>query len=161
MNRCAVNIKGTRQGQFAGELQIRGREAWSAALRFAMQVNAPRDPATGMATGRRRYQPIRITKEWGAASPQILTAMATNEVLNPIVMEFTRTNPNGEEAVSQRITLTNAVVSDISRSHEAGTAGAGTDVVELEEISFVFEKITVEDVMGGKTFSDNWSDGQG
>ena len=32
---------------------------------------APRDAASGMATGRRQYAPVRIVKEWGAASPQL------------------------------------------------------------------------------------------
>jgi hypothetical protein len=34
-------------------------------------VVSPRDSATGMATGRRQYAPVKIIKEWGAASPQL------------------------------------------------------------------------------------------
>jgi|SRR5438309_11986918 len=37
----------------------------------ASYVIAPRDWATGMASGKRQYAPIRIVKEWGAASPEL------------------------------------------------------------------------------------------
>jgi hypothetical protein len=37
----------------------------------ASYVVAPRDSASGMATGRRQYAPVKIVKEWGAASPQL------------------------------------------------------------------------------------------
>jgi hypothetical protein len=41
-------------------------------LTGASYIIAPRDSATGMATGRRQYRPITIVKEWGAASPELL-----------------------------------------------------------------------------------------
>lgn len=37
----------------------------------ASYVIAPRDSASGMATGRRQYAPVKIVKEWGAASPEL------------------------------------------------------------------------------------------
>src|SRR5438270_1529115 len=40
-------------------------------LTGASFVESPRDVATGMATGRRQYAPVKIVKEWGAASPQL------------------------------------------------------------------------------------------
>jgi hypothetical protein len=44
-----------------------------------------------------------------------LQALATGEVLNPVVLEFTRASLAGEESVFQRITLMNAVVADVRR----------------------------------------------
>jgi len=37
----------------------------------ASYVVTPRDSASGMATGKRQHAPVRITKEWNAASPQL------------------------------------------------------------------------------------------
>jgi hypothetical protein len=37
----------------------------------ASYVVSPRDMATGMATDKRQYAPVKIVKEWGAASPQL------------------------------------------------------------------------------------------
>jgi hypothetical protein len=40
-------------------------------LTNASYIVSPRDSATGMATGRRQYAPVKIVKEWGAASPDL------------------------------------------------------------------------------------------
>lgn len=40
-------------------------------LTGASYMVAPRDSATGMATGKRQHSPITIVKQWGAASPQL------------------------------------------------------------------------------------------
>ena len=40
-------------------------------LTTASYVVAPRDSATGMATGKRQHAPITVVKEWGAASPEL------------------------------------------------------------------------------------------
>jgi hypothetical protein len=40
-------------------------------LTSASYIVAPRDAQSGMATGRRQYAPVKIVKEWGAASPEL------------------------------------------------------------------------------------------
>ena len=157
MEHYSFSIKGVRQGQFKGELRnLKGREDWMAGVRFSMQVSVSRDPATGQASGKHRHQPLSIVKEWGQASPQILQALATAELLNPVVLEFTRTGLSGEEAVFQRVTLTNALVADVRRYLDFTAAPADSVFRELEEILFTYQKITVEDVIGNTTFADDW-----
>ncbi|MBW0007264.1 MAG: hypothetical protein JO335_06075 [Sphingomonas sp.] len=46
----------------------------------ASYVIAPRDSATGMATGKRNYAPVKITKEWGPASPQLSAMKPTYDI---------------------------------------------------------------------------------
>jgi hypothetical protein len=40
-------------------------------LSNASYIVSPREAASGMATGRRQYAPVKFVKEWGAASPQL------------------------------------------------------------------------------------------
>jgi hypothetical protein len=40
-------------------------------LTSASYVVSPREASSGMATGRRQYAPVKIVKEWGAASPEL------------------------------------------------------------------------------------------
>src|SRR5215472_464779 len=95
-----VSIKGKKQGQFKGEgIQDKRKDKWIPVLSFAQEVVSPRDLATGQASGKRQWKPVKITKEWGAADPQIFAACVTNEVLPEVVFEFTKTNPSGEEYV--------------------------------------------------------------
>lgn len=49
-------------------------------LTSASYAVAPRDIATGMATGKRQHAPITVLKEWGAASPQLSAMKPTYDV---------------------------------------------------------------------------------
>lgn len=44
------------------------------------QIVSPRDVATGQASGKRMHKPFVITKEWGAASPQLSAVKPTYDV---------------------------------------------------------------------------------
>ena len=43
-------------------------------------INSPRDAASGQASGKRMHKPITITKEWGAATPQLMAVKPTYNV---------------------------------------------------------------------------------
>ena len=152
-----VIIKGSKQGQFKGELLEAGHTGEIGGLRLSMELNVPLDVATGHASGKRQYKPLTITKEWGAASPQILQAAANSEVLTTVSLQFVQKTPTGTEETSQTITLTNATISEVRRyvdftAPPAGSAGQ----LEPEDVSFTFERITVEDVPGHTSFADSW-----
>jgi type VI secretion system secreted protein Hcp len=135
---CQVKIVGAHQGAFKGDAG-----PLIEAIRFVQQGSSPHDPATGMATGRRQYAPIVITKEWGASSPQIMQAMATNEMLPTVVIQFSRHDPSGKEFAYQTITLTNASISAVRRY-----MGGETDPRPLEDVSFTFQKYELRDASG-------------
>ena len=59
------------------KLQCNGNQ-----LRQAQYVLVPRESASGMATGKRQHSPITIVKEWGAASPQLMSLKPTYDVKN-------------------------------------------------------------------------------
>lgn len=46
------------------------------------QIKAPRDMATGQASGRRMHKPLTVVKEWDAASPQLMAAKAGYDLKN-------------------------------------------------------------------------------
>ena len=153
-----VKIKGAKQGQFKGEGVRTGPGAGMIPIvRFASGATAPRDASSGVATGKRQWQPIRITKEWGAASPQLLQALTANEQLPSVVFEFFRADKAGKEQLHYRITLQNAFVSSISSSLDL-TSAAGTPYAghELEDVELTFQSIMVEDVADKTTATDDW-----
>jgi type VI secretion system secreted protein Hcp len=148
-----MRIEGAKQGTFKGEGARKGSDQWIPIVQFNQSIQSPRDSATGQASGRRRHEPIKITKEWGVASPQLQRALATNEVLKEVVFEFVRTNAKGQEEVYETIKLTNALVSGIHRSEGQRT---GRDTKEMEEISFTYEKIEMSHANGKTTATDSW-----
>jgi len=157
-----VTIRGSKQGQFKGEGVRRKDKDAIPILSFSYDVQIPRDTASGQATGRRQHKPIVILKEWGAATPQLFQALVTNEVLTQVVAQFFKVNPNGEELIYQRITLTNAALQEIKYLTPEqlccndGKSQSERDTSEREQVSIVFEKIEIENVDGGTVAQDSW-----
>jgi type VI secretion system secreted protein Hcp len=157
-----MTVTGKKQGKFKGETAMVRREDQISILAFTMELASPRDPATGQATGKRQYQPVTVTKEWGAASPQGLAACSTNEVLTTVRIEFVKTHANGEEYIYQTVTLTDATISDVNRFTgdlliAEGLPGGSRDPAGLERWSFTFREIQVDDADGKTTFLDDWA----
>jgi type VI secretion system Hcp family effector len=105
--------------------------------------------------------PIVIVKQTDSASPLLWQALCTNEVLNSMDLSFVRpTGTGGKEQVVERITLTNAFISNIKRYTPSRQGGrSGHDTNELEEISLIFQKIAYTNVIGKKSAKDNWIGG--
>jgi type VI secretion system Hcp family effector len=84
----------------------------------------------------------------------------TNELLRSVVIEFVRTNRNGEEYVFQIIRLTNATIASIRQYANVPNPGeplAATGTHELEDISFVFQKIEIINNDGKTMAMDEWA----
>ncbi|MCW3050874.1 MAG: type secretion system effector, Hcp1 family [Chthonomonadales bacterium] len=151
-----ITIRGSRQGVFKGD----GRRNEIRGLSYDLEIVSPRDPASGLPTGRVRFNPITITKEWGAASPQILAALVTNELLPAVQLTFTSTNIEGRSVVDHVITLTDANVVDVHHHPVAGLKDSTTDKFQLEDISFNYRKIEVTDKTANTTFVGDTSGNQ-
>jgi type VI secretion system Hcp family effector len=126
-----VSFKGSKQGQFKGETAGKGgreKDGWFLVSGFDMGAVAPVDAKSGKPTAARQHNPIHITKETDAASPLLLNAHFTNETLESVVIQTL----DDQNKTTRRITLTNALISDIKKN------GA------LEDISFTYEKIEMQ-----------------
>ena len=163
-------ITGSRQGEFRAE----GRNGADGIpiLGFSVAQQAPRDIATGQASGKRQWKPLKIVKEWGAASPQLYSELTSNERLKEVTIDFCSPGQRG----FQTIELTDAMVADIRRGSLSGRAveeiyltfeeaeigdGIGayrpTDINELERIALTFQKIQVSFGRSGKAAQDDWA----
>jgi type VI secretion system secreted protein Hcp len=126
-----VSFKGSKQGQFKGKTDGKGgreKDGWFLVSSFDMGSVVPVDPKSGKPTGARQHNPVHITKETDAASPLLLNAHFTNETLESIIIQTI----DDQNKTTKRVTLTNAVISDIKKN------GA------LEDISFTYEKIETQ-----------------
>ncbi len=154
-----VTVEGTKQGKFKGESQRNVHKDKFAGLSFEYEVQSPRDAATGQASGKRQHSPIRITKEWGASSPQLFQACTSNEVLKSVLFEFVKTDPAGKETIYYTIKLDNATIS-VYKPYTGQEEGAkhteALDTFELEEIAFTFQKIELTHKLANTTAMDDW-----
>jgi type VI secretion system secreted protein Hcp len=115
-------------------------------LEFEQGIVSPRDVASGQASGKRQYKPIKIVKQVDASTPRLLQACATNEVLPTVQFVF---RPPGASADQLKVTLTDASCADLTDTTVSSQ--------ELETIHFTFRKIVVEHLIGKTLFADDWT----
>jgi type VI secretion system secreted protein Hcp len=151
-----VRIVGGKQGPFAGHSSDRSHEGWLLGRGFQQQLTSPLDPATGLPSGKRVYAPIVVALEWSPASPQIFTALVTNESLPSVTLEFVGAGANGIQHTMQRLTLTNARISALRRTKGLAN-GVPDGQAPLEWVSFAFQKLTLDDLTSSRTAADDWS----
>jgi len=150
-----VSIKGSKQGAFKGDAKEEKLRDKIVGLKFRYEVGSPTDLASGRATGRRQHKPIVITKEWGAASPQLFSALVNNEVLPEVIIDFVGVNIQGEMALTHTIRLVNARVIDIAHSTEPASGPGKIGQRHLEDVSFSFQRIDLEDRVGKTAATDS------
>jgi type VI secretion system secreted protein Hcp len=150
-----VTIEGAKQGRLAGESPRRVHKGKLAGIGFSYEVTSPRDVASGQATGKRQHGAVTFTKEWGAASPQLFTALVTNEVIKSVLFEFVRTNDVGVEYVFHTIRLTDAAITAIHQYIAAQEEDPDLDNAELEDVALTFRGIEIENLDAKTTASDS------
>ena len=166
-----VSVEGSRQGVFQGG-RLSGEGAGLPgggppgtripAIRFSYEVvAAPASSSAGKGAQQytQQYQPVTITKEWGAASPQFYTAAVTNEVLKSVLFEFVATTPTGKQDVYYTIKLTNASIVNF-KQYTANLPEGGTQTFELEDVSFTFQKMDIQNQAAGTAASGDQAVGR-
>jgi len=158
---CYMSIKAKQQGQFKGESKKTGRsDKFMEFTEFKMGSSVPVDVNSGEPKGFRQHKPLIVTKERGAASPQILQAHWRNELLPEVVLEIVGRSDDGvKEIIQERITLKDAVIVGVDRySHSSAKANVDSDVDYLEDIAFRYRQIMVENPAAGTSTSDDWNE---
>jgi type VI secretion system secreted protein Hcp len=159
-NEFYVTIEGTKQGKLMGESIRKAHREALTGISFHYAVSSPRDVASGQASGKRQHQPIVFVKEWGAASPQLFSALVTNEVLKSVLFEFVKTDENGEEFVHHSIRLTSASISQIEQYIDGDPEPPPVDPRLLEKISLTFQRIDIENAEGKTSATDDLKGGR-
>jgi type VI secretion system secreted protein Hcp len=135
-----------------------GRENSIECISYDQNVNTAREAATGMATGRRVYEPVTILKRIDKATPLIAKALTKNEVIEGKFLFF-RPHPNGDGTTQQYYTV------EISKgrvAHQKQYVPNTPDPSQagehpLEEVSFTFHTIKWTFTDGGVSHEDTWS----
>ncbi len=93
-------VTGQKQGVFKGDDNSSSRtKGLQTVLAYQFELVAPRDNASGQASGKRQFKPVVVTHRLGGSSPQFLAAAATNENLTSMLIEFVETDQRGEAFV--------------------------------------------------------------
>ena len=152
-----LKIHAQKQGDIQGSVTQRGKEGTIAVIAVQHAIISPRDPASGLPTGKRVHEPLVIITHIDKATPLLYNSIATNENLPTVELDYHQTDSLGHETLYFKIELTNASISSLSQTNLNSQDDPNVNLYgEYEEISFVYQKITWTWTDGGITASDDW-----
>jgi type VI secretion system secreted protein Hcp len=152
-----LTIKGQKQGQINGGVTTAGHQNTILVHAFSNEILSPRDPTTGLPTGKRQHEPITILKEIDKSSVPLWTALINNENLTTWQLQFYATDPTGKEVEVYTISLTNASIASINQSMLDNEIPADAALPLQEEVSFTYQKIQWSWTNPPLTAQDDWA----
>ena len=149
-------VSGQRQGDIKGSVTQAGRAGKIMVVAVSHEVVSPRDPASGLPTGKRMHKPFVITKELDKSSPILFNVLVTNENLTKWELQFYKPSPTGVEQQHYTVKLTNANIAAIHFRMLNNKNPELTRYSEYEEVAFTYQKIELTWNDGGITAEDDW-----
>ena len=154
-----MTLKGRVSGDIKGSVTTPGHEGSIRVVAVQHEITTPRDPQSGLPTGRRQHKPFVVTKELDKSSPILYKVLATNEVLTSVVVKFMAPAPAGPSGTAindYTVTLTNASIADITFVMPSTVDASSSKSPELDRVSFTYQKIEWTWTQGDITASDDW-----
>jgi type VI secretion system secreted protein Hcp len=151
-----LRLTGERQGEIRGSVTQKGREDSIMVIGASHEVESPRDPRSGLPSGKRQHTPFVITKEVDVSSPLLYRALVNNENIKEWRLEFWRPSKTGMEEQFYTVELINASISDIRFEMLNNKYPENMQHKEREHISFCYQQIIWTWVDGGITAEDHW-----
>lgn len=145
-----VTCTGLRQGVFGGT------DGSSVVHATSYGVVAPRDPATGQATGKRQHKPLNFVKSVDRTSPQYFQALVTNELLTSCTVTYFSSTDRAP-VPTYRVKLVNAAVIEVAQTKGDSRIAAAGPLGEHEQISLTFQRIEIEHLESQTFASDDIS----
>lgn len=148
-------------GVVVGESQITSlnRAGTIELLSYEDHVTASYDRASGMAAGRRSYEPITIRKRIDSATPLLIKALAQHQPVEASFLFF-RPNPTGAGSEQHAMTVEIKTARVVAVSHLTPEVEGATMPV-VEEVQFIFQESIWTYLPTGATFRDTAAGGRG
>ncbi len=147
--------------EIKGESQITSlnRKDTIECFSFTQSVDSGREVGAGSPSSQRRHTPIVVLKRTDRASPLLYQALCQNKVVDSGEFRFFRAKPDGsgEEENFFTVTIEKGYVSGMKQVVPDTTDKENEHLTPIDEVRFVFSKITWLFADGGVTYTDSWS----
>jgi type VI secretion system secreted protein Hcp len=151
-----LNLKGQKTGDIKGSVTQKGREGKIMVIAVSHEITSPRDPASGLPTGKRMHKPMVITKELDKSTPLLYNVLVNNENITEWQLQFWQPSSTGAEKQHFTIKLTNANIASIAMRLPNNKHPDLMKFETYEEIAFTYQKIEWTWMDGGITAMDDW-----
>jgi type VI secretion system secreted protein Hcp len=153
-------VKGARTGVIKGEAQDAVHKGEIEVVSWSWGMQAKPSLGGGGATGKASVLELKVVKRIDSSSTALMSALRTNEQIQKAVLTLRKSGTQPLEYL--KVTIEQGRVTSLTI--QAGDRDGSPDIVE--NVSFSFNKITVDYVpqgkdglpQGGMSFSDQWSD---
>jgi type VI secretion system secreted protein Hcp len=155
-----LSVKGAKAGAIKGESQDSAHLNEIDVISWSWGMQARTSLGGGVATGKAVIRELKVLKRIDSASTPLMSALRHNELISKAVLTVRKSGKSPLEYL--KITIEQGRV--IALTIEAGDRANSSDV--FENVSFSFNKITVEYVPQGKDgqgggsmmFTDQWDE---
>jgi len=151
-----ASVKAAKQGDIQSESNAKGREKLIEFIFLEAGIMSPREPFSGLPTGKRQHKPLVLRKRVDKTTPLFSTALATNETLTTVKLQFWRPKGDGTSEQFFTIELTNASLAKQKIWLPYTLDPTQRELPALEELELVYQKIVWTYTQGGITGSDDW-----
>lgn len=156
-----LSIVAQKQGPIQGSVTQKGRENKILVFSAIHEIVCPRDPASGLPTGKRTHKPFMILKELDRATPLLFSILANNENIASIELQFWQPSPTGVERQHFTVRLTNANISSIHFKMPNNRSTRLARLTEYEEVCFTYQRIEWTWNDGRLVTDDDWETPRG
>jgi len=151
-----LECEGENQGKIEGSCDMKGREGTVLCYEMHHQVHIPRDPNSGLPSGKRVHGPITITKEFDKSSPKLYLALVTGEHMKKVVIKWYRIDKKGTEEHYFTHTLEDAIVVEMKPYVPITFVKENEPFRHMEQVSFTYDKIIWKWEPDGIESEDSW-----
>ncbi len=153
---CYALIKGKNQGEIKGSSKVRGHEGRILVQAVDHVIEIPRNPQSGLTTGKRVHGPMRLTKEVDQSSPKLFQALTSGEQMEEVSLAYIRITDQGTEERYYTVKLENAILTHIRAWVPNCLDHAHQHIGHMEDICFTYEKISWTFEPDGIEAEDSW-----
>jgi type VI secretion system secreted protein Hcp len=152
-----LTLTGERQGVINGSCKQKGRENTILVQAVEHEVTIPRDPQTGLATGKRIHHPLTILKAVDRSSPLLYMALTSGEHMKTVEIKWYQINEKGQEENYFTTKLEDALIVSIKEWKKNCLDPALAYLTDMEEVSFTYRRIIWRSMKEGVESEDDWS----
>ncbi|WP_298438896.1 Hcp family type VI secretion system effector [Geobacter sp.] len=152
-----LTLTGEKQGKIDGSCELQGRENTILVYSMNHDITMPKDPHSGLPTGKRVHGPLSIVKEFDKSSPKMFQALCTGEHLKDVTLKFYRITKQGTEEHYYTIKLEDAIVVSIKPNMPITLLEENAPYRHMEEVAFTYRKIKWTWEPNGIEAEDSWS----
>ena len=151
-----MRINGKKVGRISdGVCKQPNRADTIPCVALEQEITKAHGPTNYEVTGTAVHRPLKITKEFDKSSPQLYQALYDGDTLE-VKLEFYKNDGAGNQSIYFTIEMFEAVIVGIKPVVPRVDDPQSANSEDLEEISFVYKKITYTNTREGTAYTYDW-----